>query len=220
MYFIKNHLSLYRAVTIVVCLSIFQHTTGFMAIMQYAQTLFDEAKTDLDGKYLTIIIGGVQLICAGICMFITDRYGRKLLLIISCIGAACTIAIVAIYFTLQHYRVNTSEFTWLSAIGLIMYFIMNSVGLAPVLPILSGEVYPMNVKALGGMLSLLVATLTSFIVIKLYAVLADNIGTYVPLWIFCASGFLGALFTYFYLPETKGKTLQQIQEKFKKSSKK
>lgn len=194
--------------------------SGIHAILQYAETIFNKANTNLEDKYLTMILGTVQLICTIVCMFITDRCGRKLLLIISSIGSACSTAMVATYFTLQCYDVDTSVLEWLPAIGIFMYIIMYSVGLAPLPSTISGEIYPMNVKALGIMLSLSVANITAFLITKLYAVFADNIGTYVSFWIFTASSFLASLYIFFYVPETKGKTLEQIQEKLNKLPKK
>lgn len=199
------------------CLSIFQQAVGVLPIVSYSQTIFDKARTNLEGKYWTIILGAVQMMSTIICLFVTDRFGRKSLMIISYVGAACTIGLVATYFTLQYYHVDTSEFALLPAVGVLLYKVMCSLGLTSLMPTLSGEVFPINVKAFGGMMVLLTTTLTGFVMTKLHASLDDSVGLHVPMWMYCMCGFIGALCTYFYLPETKGKTLEEIQKKFAKS---
>ncbi|XP_020283040.1 facilitated trehalose transporter Tret1-like [Pseudomyrmex gracilis] len=201
-----------RALITLICMGIFQQMSGSQAVLQYAEIIFDEANGSLEGKYLTMILGVVQVVCTIICMFVTDYCGRKLLLIVSSIGASCSTAIVATYFTLQHHM-DISKIAWLPAIGVLMYIVMYCLGLASLVFTMGGELFPTNVKALGLMMPIVMGNIIAFIVTKSYAVIAANIGVHVPFWIFSASSFVSALFTFFYVPETKGKTLEQIQEK-------
>ncbi|CAL1680505.1 unnamed protein product [Lasius platythorax] len=208
-----------KALITLVCLVAFKQMSGCQAVEQYAELIFNQANNNLEGKYLTMILGAVQVICTIVCMFITDRSGRKLLLIISAIGSACSTAMVAIYFHLQHDLVDTSNLTWLPAIGVIVYVIMFSLGLSALPIVLTGELFPTNVKALGNTLTLISSSGFAFGVTKLYLVIADNIGIHVPFWIFTTCSLASALFTLVYVPETKGKTLEQIQEMLHGSSK-
>jgi len=193
--------------------------SGSQAMDQYAQMIFDQMNTGLEGKYLAIILGGVQLIFTIICMFITDHSGRKSLLIISYIGTACSTAMVATYFNLQYNHVNTNDITWLPATGIITYVMMYSLGLSSLLFTLLSEIFPTNVKALGSTIILIVISLMASFVTTLYLIIADIAGIHVPFWIFTACSFAGAIFIFFYVPETKGKTLEQIQEKLQGLSK-
>ncbi|XP_072742616.1 facilitated trehalose transporter Tret1-like isoform X3 [Anoplolepis gracilipes] len=207
-----------RALITVISLNAIHQMSGVQAVEQYAELIFDQTNNKLDGKYLTMILGTVQVICTIICMFITDRSGRKSLLIISAIGSACSTAMVATYFQLQHNHVNTSNLTWLPAVGVIMYVIMFSVGLSPLPIAMIGELFPTNVKALGSTVTVIAAGVIAFSVTKLYLIIADNFGIHIPFWIFTACSLAGALFTFLYVPETKGKTLQQIQKELHGSS--
>jgi len=188
--------------------------------MQYAEIIFDEANANMEGKHLTMILGVVQVVFTIVSMIIIDRIGRKPLLIISAIGSACSTTMIAAYFNLQYNHVNTSELGWLAAIGVIMYIVMYSLGMASLFFTLSSELLATNVKALGSTIAILALNLWAFAVIKLYVVIAESFGIHVPFWIFTASSFVCALFTFFYVPETKGKTLEQIQQKLHKLSNK
>ncbi|XP_070158883.1 facilitated trehalose transporter Tret1-2 homolog isoform X3 [Polyergus mexicanus] len=206
-----------RALITVICLITIHQMSGVQAIEQYAELIFNQANSNLEGKYLTMILGTVQVISTIVCMFITDRSGRKSLLIISAIGSACSTTMIAIYFHL-HVYVDTSKLTWLPAIGVIMYIIMFSVGLSALPNAMVSELFPTNVKPLGTMVTIISSGVEAFGVTKLYLVIADNFGLHIPFWIFTACSLAGALFTLVYVPETKGKTLQQIQEKLHGSS--
>lgn len=193
--------------------------SGAHAVIQYAQLILDQANTNLEGKYLTMILGVVQVIFTVICMFLSDRSGRKSLLTISAVGAAFSTAIVAIYFNLQYNHIDTNNIIWLPAVGAIMYVIMYCLGLSPLPYTVASELFPTNVKALGSTVTLVSINLWGFTVLKLYLIIAGNYGTHVPFWIFTACSLAGALFMLFYVPETKGKTLEQIQKELHNSSK-
>ncbi|XP_018338088.1 PREDICTED: facilitated trehalose transporter Tret1-like [Trachymyrmex septentrionalis] len=202
-----------RALITLLCLALVQQLSGSQAVMQYAQLIFDEMNGNLEGKYLTMILGAMQLICAIVSMFITDCSGRKSWLMISTIGSACSTAMVATYFHLQYYHIDTSNIIWLPAIGVILYRVMFSLGLG-VLPFtMGGELFPMNVKALGIMIGTMTIHITAFVVESLYLVVSESAGMHTPFWIFTACSLAGTLFTIFYVPETKGRTLEQIQKK-------
>ncbi|XP_072766862.1 facilitated trehalose transporter Tret1-like isoform X2 [Anoplolepis gracilipes] len=140
-----------RALIIMLSLVITHQMSGIQAVEQYAELIFDQTNSKLDGKYLTMILGAVQMISTITCLFIIDRNGRKSLLIISTIGSACSTAMVAIYFQLKHDDVNTNNVTWLPAVGAIMYVIMFSVGLAPIPTVMESELFSTNVKAFATM---------------------------------------------------------------------
>jgi len=195
------------------CLSAVQQLSGSQAVLQYAQMIFDQAHGNLEGKYLTMILGVVSLISSIACMMITDCSGRKPLLMLSTIGSACSTTMVAAYFHLQYNHVDTSNITWLPATGVILYTVMYSMGLATLPFIMAGELFPTNVKALGNMIGTITVNVTAFIVTKLYPIISEDAGAHTPFWIFTACSFVSVLFTLFYVSETKGRTLKQIQEK-------
>jgi len=209
----------YRALITLMCVGIVQQLSGIQAVLQYAQTIFDQANGNLEGKYLTMILGVVQLVCSIVCMIIIDCSSRKLLLMISTIGSACSTAMVAVYFHLQYNHMDTSNIAWLPAIGVILFSVMFSVGLSPLTLTIASELFPTNVKALGSTIGSSTINITSFLVTKLYPIISENAGVHTSFWIFAACCLAGALFTLFYVPETKGRTLEQIQKKLHGPSK-
>jgi len=196
-----------------------QQLSGSGAVLQYAQMIFDQANSDLEGKYLTMILGAVILVCSIVCTIITDYSGRKLLLMISTIGSACSTAIVAVYFHLQYNHVDTSNITWLPATGVILYSVMYALGLAALPFTIASELFSTNVKAFNSMICGITISIGSFVVTKLFLIVSKDAGIHTPFWIFTAFNLIGALFTFFYVFETKGRTLEQIQKKLHNVSK-
>jgi len=194
------------------CIGAVQQLSGSQAVMQYAQTIFDEANGNLEGKYLTMILGLVFVVCSIVCMIITDYSGRKSLLMISTIGSACSTAMVATYFHLEYNHVDISNITWLPATGVILFSVMHSLGLSPLPMTLASELFSTNVKALGTMIGGLMMSTMAFLMVKLFPIISKDAGVHTPFWIFTACSIAGALFTFFYVPETKGRTLEQIQD--------
>lgn len=192
--------------------------SGIRAVLMFAEIIFDQANSSLEGKYLTMILGAVQLVSTIVCMFVIDRSGRKPLLVISAFGSACSTAMVATYFNLRYNHVNTNKLVWLPITGVLMCIIMYSLGLASLVLTICSEVFPTNVKALGATLTVIALGVSGSIVAKLYLFIAENAGTHVPFWIFTAFSLTCALFTLLYVPETKGKTLEEIQDKLHKQS--
>jgi len=200
-------------------LGIIQQLSGSPIVMQYAQTIFDQANSTMEGKYLTMILGVVMLVCSIFCMIITDCSGRKSLLMISAIGSACSTAMVATYFQLQYNHVDISNITWLPATGVILYSVMFALGLSPLPFTMAGELFSTNVKALGNMIGGMTTSIITFVMIKMFLLISEKAGVQTPFWICTGCSLFGALFTLLYVPETKGRTLEQIQEKLHGTSK-
>lgn len=110
---------------------------------------------------------------------------------------------------------DTNGLEWLPATGTILYMALYSVGLGTLPFTMLGELFPTNVKALGGMIVMCVCNVCSFIIVKWYPIVAESIGTYVTFWFFTVCSLLAVVFTYTYVPETKGKTLECIQKELK-----
>ncbi|XP_072742849.1 facilitated trehalose transporter Tret1-like [Anoplolepis gracilipes] len=207
-----------RALIILICLGGIQQMSGAQVVIQYTQIILDHANSNLEGKYVTMILGVVQVTFTIICMFLSDYSGRKSLLVISAIGSALSTAIIATYFNLQYNNIDTSNITWLPAVGAIMYLVMHCLGLASIVFTVASELFPTSIKALGNTTFYVIAHLWSFISLKLYLIAGNNC-THVSFWIFTACSLAGSFFILFYVPETKGKTLEQIQHELHSSSK-
>ncbi|XP_014469965.1 PREDICTED: facilitated trehalose transporter Tret1-like [Dinoponera quadriceps] len=201
-----------RAMLTVIGVSIIQQFSGAPVFLQYSETLFNQTHTNLEGKYLTIILGCVQVISMCVCMILIDYCGRRILLMISSLGMGCSTAMVGAYFYLLSIHANVDNLEWFPATGTILFMILYSVGFSSLPFTLFGELFPTNVKALAGLIFVSICNLNAFIAIKWYPTMSNSVGTHVVFWFFTILNLLGFVFIFAYVPETKGKTLEQIQE--------
>ena len=201
-----------RALIAVLGLFIMQQWSGSLAILSYAELIFNEMKSQLEGKYLTMILGGVQVMCTAINAFIVDRCNRRTLLLISASGISISTCLIALFFFLQYIEVDVSEIAWLPAAGSILYIVSFSFGLAALPFTMMSEIFPTNVKAVGSMIGMLCCNSSAFAVALSYQSIAEQCGIYVAFWFFSLIAALGVIFTYYFVPETRKKTLQEIQE--------
>lgn len=196
----------------------FQVFTGSIALMSYQQIMFRESTN------LSPILGSTVLIIAGIVMviatsFYIDKYGRKPTFVISSFFSCTSLLSQALFLTLRDYtNVDVSQLSWLPVVIMVLNSIAYRAGLGVVTNIFISEIYSASIKAIAMSLGSLIFALTMIVSTKLYQYTADYVGLAVPFYIFGFSTFIGTIYFYFFLPETKGKTLETIQQELKQKN--
>ncbi|XP_017754394.1 PREDICTED: facilitated trehalose transporter Tret1-like [Eufriesea mexicana] len=200
-----------KALAVVMSLFIIQQWSGSLAILSYAELIFNATNNDFEGKYVTMVLGGVQVVFTVISASVVDRYDRRTLLLISASGVSISTFLIGLFFFLQHMQMDVSEIIWLPAAGSILYIVMYSFGLAALPFTMMSEVFPTNVKALGSTIGMLCCNSCAFIVTLSYQNIVEH-GIHIAFWLFSSTTVLGIAFIYFCVPETKRRTLQEIQQ--------
>lgn len=195
-----------------------QQLSGTSAITFYAQTIFREAgnSNTISSSNAAIIYFLVQLTLCGCCSMIVDKTGRRPLLIISTIGAGLALLTEGSYFcVLNEFNVNLSNLTWIPLVALICFVISFSIGMQTIPILLLGELFPTNVKAFALCLADIYFSIIATIVSKFFQITKDDFGLHVPFYAFFVCCILGLVFIIFFVPETKGKTLEEIQDELR-----
>lgn len=205
-----------QALIIVLGLFIIQNFSGIGAIQAFISSILEDSALDSDVS--AIIFGVVMLVVSVVCSGLVDRTGRRPLLLLSSAGCAITLAIEGLYFFLteKHYD-DTTAFDWLPLTCLLLYTITYSLGLGPLPYAVAGEIFPANVKSLAISLEATGHSIFAFISIKLFQVMKDGMGQFFAFWVFSGSCFLGTIFIALLLPETKGKSFQEIVDEMKRN---
>ena len=194
-------------------LLIFQQVSGIDAIIFYTVSIFHSAGSQVDDHLATIYVGLVQLIANFVSLFIVDRAGRRPLLIAS--GALMCVALTALgtHFHLQKYGMNQS-LGLLPLISLMVFMVGFSIGYCSIPFLLMGELIPEKqrsfLSSIAGSLNLGIM----FVVIKTYHDLKNSVGEDGTFWLYSLVCLCSCLFVYFLVPETKGKSLTEIEEFF------
>ncbi|XP_047023803.1 facilitated trehalose transporter Tret1-like [Helicoverpa zea] len=203
-----------KAVYIVTGLKLLQYMTGILVIQSYLEPIFRQSNF-VSGPIASIVYGFVQL-GAGIgATFLSRWFGRRILLLISCFGVSVAMTIVGLYFFLQdtiQVSAETSQaISWMPLVGILSFNVLYAVGVGNLPYVLQAELFPVNVKGVASSTATMLACILSFLVTKCYQQVKDACGHYMVFWSFALIGYIGVFFIYFFVPETKGKTLEEVQ---------
>ncbi|XP_076286417.1 facilitated trehalose transporter Tret1-like [Lasioglossum baleicum] len=200
-----------KALIVVVTLVLIQQWSGSMAVLSYAQLIFAATGNSFESKYVTMIVGVVQIVCALLSTVVVDSLGRRTLLMASTLGTGLSTAVVGTFFYIQGIGSDVTDIVWMPAIGTIFYIFTYAIGLAGLPFTMISEVFPTNVKALGSTIGILCCNAFAFSVTFAYLIIDEQLGKHTAFWLYAAVSFVGTLFVYFYVPETRRKTLQEVQ---------
>lgn len=201
-----------KAFIIVVTLQVLKELSGNSAVVAYATSTLKDGTGSAHVNTFVIAIGVVMFLSTMACTQLVDRAGRRPLLLASCALSAVALSATGLFFCLKDLSVDMSEATWLPVGGLLAYAVAFPLGLAPIPAALLGELFPAHLKGVAACSAAISLSIASLIVTKLYQVVGDSLGFHVVYWAFGASCVGGAAFVATFVPETKRKTFQQIQD--------
>lgn len=187
-------------------LAALQHLTGIDAITYYAPEILKKAGLGTQASlYNAIIVGLSMFMFTLVAIFTVDKFGRKKLLIIGSIIMTSSLFAIGILFSL-----STPPVLWI-----LIFIVLNlagfSIGMGSVMWVVLGEIFPTKIRSLAMSVSMIALWLANFIVAQFFPVIINSWGTNVAFYIFAVFALISILFTWKYIPETKNKTLEQIQ---------
>ncbi|KAL5778014.1 hypothetical protein ACOSP7_010940 [Xanthoceras sorbifolium] len=207
----------YFPLTIGIGLLLLQQLSGINGVLFYSSTIFASAGVT-SSNIATFGLGAVQVIATGITTWLVDRAGRRLLLIISTSGMTVSLLIVAVSFFAKGFVSEDSSlhsiFAIISVVGVVAMVVTFSLGLGAIPWLIMSEILPINIKGLAGS----VATLANWFSCWLVTMTANLLltwssgGTFTIYMLICA---FTTVFVTLWVPETKGRTLEEIQGSFR-----
>lgn len=201
-----------KALLIVEIVILTKFMSGISAVLAYASDMFaSSGDSYMSADHYTIIMGLVFLLTTVLAGSLVDKVGRRPLLLFSCVGCGLT-ELFAGLFCLLETRSPGPGYSWLFLASVMGYCVIFSLGLGPVANTYKGEIFPSASKGWGSGLTTMTDTISCFLCLKMYQVVADSFGVFLNFWIFSAFSFFGAIVIYYIVPETKGKTFSEIQK--------
>jgi len=198
-----------------ITLSVFQQFVGINVVLYYAGNIFRNMGASTDTSLLqTIIVGAINLLFTVLAIFTVDRFGRKPLMIIG--GLVMAVSMFALGFTFSmHYE------GILALVFMLLYTAGFAMSWGPVTWVLLSEIFPNSVR---GAMSIAVAAqwIANLIISWTFPMMNDN--TWLTenfnhgfsYWIYGVMGILAAWFVWKLVPETKGKSLEEMEKLWKK----
>jgi len=198
-----------------ITLSVFQQFVGINVVLYYAGNIFRNMGSNTDSSLLqTIIVGAINLIFTVVAIFSVDRFGRKPLMIIGALAMAISMFALGFSFYTQHLGLLALVFMLTYTAGFAMSW-------GPVTWVLLSEIFPNSIR---GAMSIAVAAqwIANLIISWTFPVMNDNswltekFNHGFSYWIYGFMSILAAWFVWKLVPETKGKTLEEMENLWKK----
>ncbi|HMQ08941.1 MAG TPA: sugar porter family MFS transporter [Saprospiraceae bacterium] len=194
-----------KAIFIGVILAIFSQVQGINAIMYYAPEIFKEVGNGSESAFLqTVIVGIINVIFTWVAIRWVDSQGRKKLLLLggSLMGVSLAIVGSSFYFNWGGYILLIFILTYVAGFA-------GSYG--PVTWVVISEIFPIKMRGLAMSVATLALWLSVYMVTQFFPILLDSAGPAVTFWIFCSMSLLAFLFVWKVVPETKEKSLEEIE---------
>ncbi|XP_032676695.1 facilitated trehalose transporter Tret1-like isoform X2 [Odontomachus brunneus] len=207
-----------RAIIVCIGLMSFQQLCGVDAILFYTVTIFQVANSTVDPYVASIIVGIVEVVITIVVATVIDRFGRKPLLIISSMAMTIDLIVLGYYFKLKN-EGDVNAIGWLPLTCLSTFNVFFSIGYGSVPFTVISEIFPPQTKGVASSMSIVVHWSLVFAVTKLFPSMEDKLGPAATFWTFACFTATSTVFAFLLVPETKGKTLQEIQKKLERRSK-
>ncbi|KAK3094967.1 hypothetical protein FSP39_008433 [Pinctada imbricata] len=199
-----------RPLFISVVVMIFQQFSGINAVMFYTVSIFKNAGFE-QSELATVVIGAVQVVATLISCFLMDRSGRRKLLVIAGSLMSITCATFGYYYYAVKNGTSSASISWLAILSLIMYIIGFSLGWGPIPMLVMSEIFPARARGAASGIAIFANWLCAFIVTKEFIYMQELLGQAGTFWLFGIFCLSGVMFVTRFLPETKGKSLEDIE---------
>jgi SP family arabinose:H+ symporter-like MFS transporter len=160
--------------------------------------------------FQTVIIGTVNTIFTFVAIAFIDKYGRRTLLLWGISGMIICLGGVGLMF---HFELSSGPWLLLFILGFIASFAMS---LGPIPWVLISEIFPTKFRGVAMSISILMVWIGVVLITQLTPILLESVGGAFTFWIFMFNAIILIIFTYNMIPETKGKTLEEIAKMWKK----
>jgi SP family galactose:H+ symporter-like MFS transporter len=202
------------AMIVGVGLAIAQQVTGINTVIYYAPTILKFAgMSSAPAAILASVgVGVVNVVLTLVAMQLIDRVGRRPLLLVSLAGMAVSLFVLGLAFSLPQF---SSSLAWIAIGSLMVYVGSFAVGLGPVFWLILSEIYPLGIRGRAMSVGTIANWGANLVVALSFLTLTQVLGKPVTFWLYGGVTIAAWLFAYFLVPETKGKTLEEIEAHFR-----
>lgn len=201
-----------KAFMIMALLNGAQHFSSISVMLMNMHSILTAAGSIyIEPSKAAILFSLIMLSSAITASFLMDKFGRKILLIGSSTLTGTCLMVLAVYFSFKNAGYDLAAISWIPIMSTMCYACFFKLGLGMVPIVLTAELFPTKMKAIGMTLADTMYVVGCLLSLQVYQLLGNYYGIQYPFYIFSVCCFIAATFTYFVIPETKGKTLDQIQ---------
>lgn len=203
----------YKPLVIMIAFFAFQQFAGIFVVIVYGVKFAQSAGVSIDPFLCVVFIGVIRVIACLIVGYIMDKWGRRLPSMYSALLMTFSMYGLAIY---KMYPMETLN--WLPLFLILAYIFTSTLGLLTIPFSMIAEIYPQKIRGFASGITICAAYTMCFIIIKLYPLMVEHLGSIFTFIFFGSMSLVSIAYVYWFLPETNGKTLQEIEELFIKKN--
>ncbi len=199
-------------------LAAFQQLVGVNTVIYYAPTILSFAGANA-GSALTqaLSIGLTNVVFTLAALLLVDRVGRRPLLIGGMAGLVVALIALGAFF---HFSWLHAQMPWIGLAALLLYIAAFAIGIGPVFWLMISEIYPISIRGPAESLASVVNWSMNFVISFTFLTLVSAITRAGTFWVYAGLGIAGIIFAFARVPETRGRSLEQIQHQLGVGAKK
>jgi sugar porter (SP) family MFS transporter len=198
-----------RALFIAVVLAILQQITGINAILYYAPRIFERAGFDrISAIGQSTIVGFVNMLFTVVAIVLVDKVGRKPLLLTAAAGMGVSQLLLGAAFKVEHLAGSAI------LLLILLYIAFFAMAMGPIVWVVMSEIFPTRMRGSAMAIATVALWIADFAVTLSFPVIADRLNETTAFWSYALMCAVDFLFMLFLLPETKGKTLEEIERRW------
>ena len=196
---------------------VLQKLLGMTVIGFYTESIFQSVGFKDNADTPSVITSLVYTFGCLPSMFLVNKLGRKAMLVASASITGISCLAVGLFYYLYEEK-HIANLSWLPIISLIIYNFGYALGWGNVPWLVASEIFPLRIRGFASGLASVVSWILGFLLSKEFPVLVEATSYYVGFWLFGGMSALSIVLVIFLLPETKGKSLEEIEDYFASSS--
>ena len=210
-----------KSLLLIIILCCLPGLSGVQSLVHYMETILKKAHFDLiEPQNFVICSNSLAILGSFLPVVMIDRFGRRILLIVSSIGTATSMIGLGIHFFLiDALYIENRLLQWIPITFILLSAFAYTIGLQTIPSTVLSEIFPNKIKNIAACISTIAFASAAAISMKTYDPMAKSLGEAYVFWIYAAMSLIAVPVALFLMPETKGKSLQQIQMELMKSKK-
>lgn len=194
------------ALIVGVGLAVLQQVTGINAVMYYAPEIFKATGAGTNASLIqTILVGFINLLFTLVALWLIDKVGRKALLLVGSASMSICLIVIGIAFQTGHAAGP------LVLIFILLYVASFAISLGPVVWVIMSEIFPNRIRGKATAIAAMALWAADYLVSQSFPPMLSSTGPAATFWIYGGMALLAFLFTWRVVPETKGKSLEEIE---------
>ncbi|KRE35201.1 sugar porter family MFS transporter [Paenibacillus sp. Soil522] len=194
------------ALLVGVGLAVLQQVTGINAVMYYAPEIFKATGSGTNSSLIqTILVGFINFVFTIVALWLIDKVGRKVLLLVGSASMAICLLVIGFAFHTGHAAGP------LVLVFILLYVASFAISLGPVVWVIISEIFPNRIRGKATAIAAMMLWAADYLVSQTFPPLLSSAGPASTFWIYGSMALIALVFTWRVVPETKGKSLEEIE---------